>query len=85
MTHPVDELVTVIPATPARYWTIPAPPSIRARDWLRQHSLAFRGAILLEHDDAGITDMALMEDGVALTCPGDIQRERDAAVLRSAA
>ena len=56
----------------------------RARDWLRLHSLDCRDALLLEHDDAGVLNMA-EEDGVFLTCLGDIQRERDSAVLRSVA
>lgn len=57
--------------------------TFRARDWLRLHSIEFRDSILLEHDDAGVLNIA-EEDGVALTCLGDLQRERDAAVARSA-
>lgn len=55
----------------------------RARDWLRLHAVAFRDAILLEHDDAGILNIA-EADGCWLTCPGDIQRERDLALARTA-
>lgn len=58
--------------------------TFRARDWLRLHDLEMRGAMLLEHDDAGIVAIA-REDAVRLTCPGDIQRERDAALQRRAA
>ena len=58
--------------------------TFRARDWLRLHDLAFRDAMLLAHDDAGIVEIA-REDMVRLTCPGDIRRERDAAVVRRAA
>ena len=56
----------------------------RARDWLRLHAIECRDAMLLEHGDAGILNIA-EEDDVFLTCLGDIQRERDSAVLRSVA
>ena len=58
--------------------------TFRARDWLRLHCMAWRDSVLLEHDDAGILNIA-EEDGVVLTCLGDIQRERDRAVLRTVA
>ena len=58
--------------------------TFRARDWLRLHDLEIRDAMLLEHDDAEIVALA-REDAVRLTCPGDIQRERDAALQRMAA
>lgn len=50
---------------------------------LRGFELAYRDAVLLEHGDAVIYETA-REDGVELTCPGDIARERDAAVCRLA-
>ena len=53
----------------------------RARDWLRLYAAECRDAILLEHDDAGVLNIA-EADGVYLTCLSDIQRERDRAVLR---
>ena len=53
----------------------------RARDWLRSHSIEWRDSVLLEHGDAAILNMA-EEDGCYLTCLGDIQRERDRAVMR---
>lgn len=53
----------------------------RARDWLREYTIEWRDSVLLEHGDATILNMA-EEDGVYLTCLGDIQRERDRAVLR---
>lgn len=56
----------------------------RARDWLHLHDLEIRDAMLLEHAAAGIVALA-REDAVRLTCPGDIQRERDAALRRTAA
>ena len=55
---------------------------LRARDWLRQYTIEWRDSVLLEHGDAAILNMA-EEDGCWLTCLGDIQRERDRAVLRS--
>lgn len=55
--------------------------TFRARDWLRLHDLGVRDVMLLEHDDAGIAAIA-RADAVRLTCPGDIQRERDAALQR---
>ena len=58
--------------------------TFRARDWLRLHDLEMRGVMLLEHDDAGIVALA-RQDAVRLTCHGDIQRERDAALQRRAA
>ncbi len=55
--------------------------TMRARDWLRWYEIELRDTLLLEHDDAGIFNIA-EEDGVWLTCPGDIQRARDRAVMR---
>ena len=54
---------------------------IRARDWLRRFCFAYRDAILLEHDDSGIVDIA-EADGYHLTSHGDILCERDAAIGR---
>ena len=56
--------------------------SVRARAWLREHFPGMRDELLLEHDDAGITAIA-ERDGVRLTCPGDIRRERAAALRRN--
>ena len=59
-------------------------PRMRARDWLRRFSLEWRDALLLENDNEGVREYALI-DGYALTClKGDVNRERDSAVLRNA-
>ena len=55
---------------------------LRARDWLREHTIEWRTDLLLEVSDADVCNMA-EEDGVFLTCLGDIQRERIAAVCRT--
>lgn len=57
--------------------------TMRARDWLRLHEIVFRDALLLECGDAEIYAMA-RQYLVRLTCPGDILRERDAALGRAA-
>ncbi|MYE01495.1 MAG: hypothetical protein F4Y03_09470 [Alphaproteobacteria bacterium] len=54
---------------------------LRARWWLREYFIAFRDEMLLEHDDATIIEIA-ERDGVRLTCPADIARERRSAVRR---
>lgn len=58
--------------------------TMRARDWLGLHDIDFRDALLLERDDSGICLIA-RQYLVRLTCPGDIRRERDAALQRAAA
>lgn len=57
--------------------------TMRARDWLRLHDIGFRDALLLECGDGEICAVA-RQYLVRITCPGDIQRERDAALRRTA-
>ena len=56
----------------------------RACGRLRLHALEMRGAMRRERSDAGVVALA-RGDMVRLTCPGDRQRERDAALQRRAA
>ena len=55
---------------------------IRARDYLRQHTLEWRTDVLPGVSDADVCNMA-EEDGWYLTCLGDIRRERFAALCRT--
>ena len=56
----------------------------RARGRPRLHDLETRGAMRRERSDAGVVALA-RENMVRLTCPGERQRERDAALQRRAA